>query len=1027
MDIPAPLRAAVENGAAVLMLGSGASLAARDGKGNRPPATPELARLLCAQFLSPEYEDHPLTQVADYAISESSLFEVQDFIRDQMLPFEPSASHLILPSFRWRAIVTTNYDQLIENAYSAHSAPVQKVVPLFKNTDRWDDVLRDADSVPLLKLHGCISKTHDEGCPLILSTEQYITYNVGRGRLFRLFQELAAERPFLYIGFSNTDPDIRALIHQLDAEKVGRPRSFLVTPSVDHIAERYWSPRQITAIAGTLDDAVSALDTSIGATFRGLRKPTPIGSLAISERFTASTPDLSETSQKALELDLEYVKAVAPDAACDALKFYSGVSQSWAPIIQSLDVRRRLHDTLLGDYFLDDAPDEFRFLVIKAHAGAGKSVFLRRLAWEAAHDFDRLCIFAQPDASLSSAVFQDLAAATNEHLYLFVDDVIQHRNEIEHLIYGLGSAASWLTIVGSARTNEWNGTSPSYQSLVTNEHTLRYLSDQELDQLIGKLDENNALRELERLPPIERREALRQRAGRQLLVALHEATSGQRFEEILHDEFSRLSPNRVKTLYLAICFLNQFSVPVRAGLISRRFGITFEEFQEKLFKPLEEVVVTINRRGADDYCYAARHPHVAEIVVRNELASVDDLYDEYVAALQELNVGYSSDKLAFQRLVQGKRLATQFVDAPLAYRVFKVAEEAWGSEDPYLLQQMALYEMHRTSGNLGKATSLLENASEMAPRSRIIRHSLAELHLRKAESARNDLEKLHALSEAERICRGLRRDAQDSYAHGTLIKAGLARIRRAAESDEVLKEEDVESLIKAVEKDLDDGLKRFPGDAHLHGLEAEMASLLCESERFAKALKQSFAKNPRNGYVALQLAKLHEQQKEIEDAQRVLKDALDANRANIRLHLAYGKLLMRHELGTNDDLIFHFRHSFSPGDNSYEAQLLYGRQLFVGGKFDESREVFRTLKRVRLPNAVKRRQTYPLSGEFTGIVERSEAWYCLIQRDGDGAIISFDEGDSGELEWRDISRHSRVRFRIALTMFGPEAFDVTLI
>lgn len=65
MDIPAPLKEAVETGAAVLMLGSGASLAARDAKGNRPPTTPELAKLLCGRFLSPDYEKHPLTQVAD--------------------------------------------------------------------------------------------------------------------------------------------------------------------------------------------------------------------------------------------------------------------------------------------------------------------------------------------------------------------------------------------------------------------------------------------------------------------------------------------------------------------------------------------------------------------------------------------------------------------------------------------------------------------------------------------------------------------------------------------------------------------------------------------------------------------------------------------------------------------------------------------------------------------------------------------------------------------------------------------------
>jgi hypothetical protein len=401
MDIPAPLRNAVESGTAVLLLGSGASLAARDPNGKRPPTAAELAKLLCDRFLSADYERHPLTQVADYAISESSLFDVQDFIREIFLPFKPSPSHLLIPTFRWRAIVTTNYDRLIEDAYATHLSPAQRVVPLFQNTDRWDDVTRDVDAVPLLKLHGCISKTHDDRCPLILSTEQYITYNVGRSRLFRLFQELAAERTFLYIGFSNTDPDIRSLVHQLDTENVGRPRSFLITPSVDSIAERYWSPRQITALAGTLEDAIASLDSAIGKTFRGFRPTTPTGTNAISERFTSSATVLSENACKALSLDIEYVKAATPEAPCDAHRFYSGVSQKWEPIAQSLDVRRRLHDTMLSDYFLNDDPGEFRFLVIKAHAGAGKSVFLRRLAWEAAHDFNRLCLYASADASLS--------------------------------------------------------------------------------------------------------------------------------------------------------------------------------------------------------------------------------------------------------------------------------------------------------------------------------------------------------------------------------------------------------------------------------------------------------------------------------------------------------------------------------------------------------------------------------------------------------------------------------------------------
>jgi len=107
--------------------------------------------------------------------------------------------------------------------------------------------------------------------------------------------------------------------------------------------------------------------------------------------------------------------------------------------------------------------------------------------------------------------------------------------------------------------------------------------------------------------------------------------------------------------------------------------------------------------------------------------------------------------------------------------------------------------------------------------------------------------------------------------------------------------------------------------------------------------------------------------------------------------------------------------------------LLFGRQLFIAGQFDECRDVFGELKKTRLPNAIRRRQTYPLTKEFVGTVIRSESWYCLIKRDGDGAVVRFDEDDSGEVEWVDVTKYSKVRFKIAFTMYGAEAFDVEVL
>ena len=289
-----------------------------------------LTRLLAERFVDPSYADATLTQVADFAIQEAGLFAVQDFVAETYSPYKPSPAHHLIPTFRWRAIVTTNYDTLIESAYREHKNPAQKIVPLYKNVNRWDSILRDPDNVPLLKLHGCITDTHDDGCPLILSTDQYVDYTKGRDRLFRLFQELAAENAIVFIGYGLADQDIRTILQRIDNERVNRPRSFMISKSTDQFGVRYWSPRHVTAIQGTFDEAMRIFDSEINKTFRAYRRTTPAGVMAISERFVTAGAKMTEVLSKALDFDLDYVRSALPESDCDPRKFYSGVSHASA-------------------------------------------------------------------------------------------------------------------------------------------------------------------------------------------------------------------------------------------------------------------------------------------------------------------------------------------------------------------------------------------------------------------------------------------------------------------------------------------------------------------------------------------------------------------------------------------------------------------------------------------------------------------------------------------------------------------------
>ena len=92
MELPASLLEEVRSGRVVLFLGAGASRDATPAAGHPSPLGGDLARLLAARLLGDDYKDDELSLIADLAASESSLGEVQDYIRE-LLMFVLDAIH----------------------------------------------------------------------------------------------------------------------------------------------------------------------------------------------------------------------------------------------------------------------------------------------------------------------------------------------------------------------------------------------------------------------------------------------------------------------------------------------------------------------------------------------------------------------------------------------------------------------------------------------------------------------------------------------------------------------------------------------------------------------------------------------------------------------------------------------------------------------------------------------------------------------------------------------------------------------
>lgn len=1031
MDLPRPLIEQVREASAVLFLGAGATFGAKVNGNQDPPDGPALRDRIAKRFLSKELHDQDLPWVAELASSAANLFEVQDFIAEQFQGIAPASFHRLLPTFVWRGIATTNFDRLVECVYDEVASPAQAVVPFLSNDDRVDQKLRDRSAVALLKLHGCVTRTHDSDLPLILGADQYASSRQNRDRLYKMFEEWAVENTVVFVGHRLQDPNLRSLLLDLIGLYPSRPRYYLVRPHVDQIEADFWATKGVTVLDGTFEDFLRKLDAEIDARTRALA--THLTSHhPIERRWVSATPP-SPSLRRLLDSGFELLDKSLRVVTGDPKDFYRGAGLGWFPIRENLDVGRRLTEQILEDVVLrpeEDRPSRVELYAVKAEAGAGKTVLLRRLAWDAAMRAGVIALYYSGAQPASLEPLRELAEGVGERLFLFVDDAGQNLAWIREILTFSRDRNLRVTVFTAERVNEWNVSCEDLESYLSDTFVLRYLSHSEIDALVALLEQHESLGpHLEPMARPDRVAEFEKRAGRQLLVALHEATLGRPFERILVDEYEHLSPPEAKSLYLTVCTLNRLKVPVRAGLISRVHGIPFKEFQKRLFKPLEHVVFVATLPWGD-YGYRARHSEIAQIVFDQILADTTERFHEYSRVLRALNPIYSVDASAIRDMVRAKWVHSLFPNYDDARAIFDIAFEVL-PRDAYLLQQRANYERIRPDGNLRLAETLLSEARELNPHDSSIVHTLAEVIRAKAEAAREPLERAKLRAEAGAVLRSISsQDSSDRYAMVTRLKLATDAVRDVL-SDPEAADRPIDDALRSAEQSFEIARQRYPGDQYVLTAEAEFAALLRDHERSLEALQSAWKSNPRDPYIASRLSSLLVSRGEVDRARKCLEEALESNGGDKRLNFQYAEVL-RVAGSDAKTLAYYYRRSFSEWDENYNSQFWYARFAYESSNNEdvgEARKVFRHLRDVPMAHDERIEVRDVIGGtgtpkEYTGTVTRVESTYGFITADGRGDSLFMHESDVSTGMWADLRSGVRVAFNIGFSLRGPKALHV---
>ena len=136
---------------------------------------------------------------------------------------------------------------------------------------------------------------------------------------------------------------------------------------------------------------------------------------------------------------------------------------------------------------------DVQFVLLHAEAGSGKTTLLRRLGVDLAFTWERLVVSLKPFGELEFLPLERLARATGERVYVLADDVTTLARDLAELLAIARRSKAKLTILATARTNEWREIQEDFAFPEAEEFELAPLSRPEIESVIATLEKHHAL------------------------------------------------------------------------------------------------------------------------------------------------------------------------------------------------------------------------------------------------------------------------------------------------------------------------------------------------------------------------------------------------------------------------------------------------------------------------------------------------------------------------------------------------------
>jgi SIR2-like domain len=540
-------------------------------------------------------------------------------VRSLFRNLKPTAGLLNLPVYDWKSIYTTNYDDLIEQAYKKKSKPLG----LFTSNFDFGNA-RNAET-RLYKIHGTIDKDAAFGdqSRMILSESDYNLAQEYREHMFTALQMDLAESDLVIIGSSLSDEDIKPIIAralQLNTKAMVGGRISLLMYQRDDARADLYRGQGINVVFGGIDDFfVQMAKQSPGPLFD--YQPSD----SIIENHTKLVPTITDVKHQ--------IETAVPDVS----RMFAGWPANFADINKGLTFERSVSITMTAQA----QGGESICLTLVGASGVGKTTAARQVL-TALSKQGISCWEHRVDLTLDSGEWVALAhalAKDDRRGALFVDDAHLHIREVNELVDGLAKAdLTALVVILASSRNHWKPRikSPNIYKR-GNLYILSKVDGAEVERLLSLVDTNADLAKIVEtgfsgFSRTEKRRRLTDRCESDMFVCMRNIFASESFDNIILREFADLQ-EQFQDVYRLVAALENAGVKVHRQLIIRLLGVPMQSTMA-LLENMTDIVTeyTINDKR-HIYGWRGRHPVISAIIAKYKFGETDKvvaLYDQVI-------------------------------------------------------------------------------------------------------------------------------------------------------------------------------------------------------------------------------------------------------------------------------------------------------------------------------------------------------------------------------------------------------------